>query len=130
MQEVRCRLCSEDDDTKIIKSIEEQLKDIKRRLGEGRAVLVHLQNQLINVACDDPGAAIGTHLALPILRVGWASLDELCCGSPVAVLHRGYWPCQVPHLTWAECMRRAPALRSPRGPQALWRTALQSLRAP
>jgi len=31
-------------------------------------VLHHLEAQLINVACDDPGAAIGAQLALPLLQ--------------------------------------------------------------
>ncbi len=30
--------------------------------------LQHLEMQLINVACDDPGAMIGTQLALPLLQ--------------------------------------------------------------
>jgi hypothetical protein len=30
--------------------------------------LQHLEMQLINVACDDPGAIIGTQLALPLLQ--------------------------------------------------------------
>ena len=31
-------------------------------------MLHHLEAQLINVACDDPGAAIGAQLALPLLQ--------------------------------------------------------------
>ena len=30
--------------------------------------LQHLEMQLINVACDDPGAAIGANMALPLLQ--------------------------------------------------------------
>lgn len=30
--------------------------------------LQHLEMHLINVACDDPGAMIGTQLALPLLQ--------------------------------------------------------------
>ena len=74
---MQCRLCSEDDDIKLYKWIQGQLKDTQKRLAEGRAVLLHLQNQLMHVACDDPGAAIGAQLALPILQVGCACFDDL-----------------------------------------------------
>ena len=30
--------------------------------------LQHLEMQLINVACDDPGASIGANMALPLLQ--------------------------------------------------------------
>ncbi len=77
MQDVRRQLYGEDDDIKFFKWIQGQLKDTEKRLEEGRAVLFHLENQLMNVACDDPGAAIGVQLALPILQVGRACIGEL-----------------------------------------------------
>ena len=77
---MQCRLCSNDDDTKALKSIQEQLKDTEKRLAEGRAVLLHLQTQLTNAACDDPWAAIGAQLALPILQVGHVPRAEQRCG--------------------------------------------------
>ena len=77
MQDVRRQLYGEDDDIKFFKWIQGQLKDTEKRLEEGRAVLFHLESQLMNVACDDPGAAIGVQLALPILQVSCACVDTL-----------------------------------------------------
>ena len=59
VQDVRRRLCSNDDHNKTYKCIQEQLQDITERLAKGWAVLFHLQSQLVHVACDDPGAVIG-----------------------------------------------------------------------
>ena len=61
------------------KCIQEQLQDTEKRLAEGWAVLNYLQDQLTDVACDDPGTTIGAWLALPILQVGCAYLGHMCC---------------------------------------------------
>ena len=79
----------EDDDTEISEWIQGQLKDTERRLAEGRAVLIYLQNQLVNLACDDPGAAIGAQVALPFLQVGCAWYHAQCCGRPLSALPFG-----------------------------------------
>lgn len=67
-QEVRRQLYSDKDDRAIFSTIQGQLRNVEKRLEEGRAALQHLEMGLINVACDDPGAAIGAHLALPLLQ--------------------------------------------------------------
>ena len=105
MQDVRHLLHTADDDRETFKWIQGQLRDAEKRLAEGRVVVICLQNQLINVACDDPGAAIGAEVALPILQVGCACFFEQCCGRPVSDLPRGVsrWPRQVHHLPRAEC---------------------------
>ena len=86
MQDVRPLLYVEDDNIEIMEWIQGQLKDTERRLAEGRAVLIYLQNQLVHVACDDPGAAIGAQVALPFLQVGCVCFDEQCCGRPISAL--------------------------------------------
>ena len=86
MQDVQCRLCGKDDDITVFRRVQGQLKDTEKRLAEGRAVLYYLQNQLIDVACDDPGAAIGRELALPILQVACAEFDV---GAVVQSWHGG-----------------------------------------
>jgi hypothetical protein len=48
--------------------IQRELKAVEKRLEDGRAALQHLEMFLISVACDDPGAAIGAQLALPLLQ--------------------------------------------------------------
>ena len=70
MQAVRPKLCGHDEDIRIFKRIQLQLKETEERLAEGRAVLFHLQDQSMNAACEDPGPTIGVQLALPILQVG------------------------------------------------------------
>lgn len=47
---------------------------MEERLAVGAAALQHLEMSLVNTACDDPGAAIGSQLALPMLQ---ERLDEL-----------------------------------------------------
>ena len=78
MQDVRHLLYDKDDDIEVYKWIQRQLKDTEKRMAEGRAILIYLQNQLVNVACDDPGAAIGAQVALPFLQVGSACFYEQC----------------------------------------------------
>ena len=67
-QDVRRQLYVDEDDRKFFNWVQSQLKQTEKRLEDGRAVLHHLEAQLINVACDDPGAAIGAQLALPLLQ--------------------------------------------------------------
>jgi hypothetical protein len=47
-----------------------QAKMIEKRMEENRVAIQHLEMQLVNVACDDPGIAIGSQLILPALQVG------------------------------------------------------------
>ncbi|DBA96032.1 TPA: hypothetical protein ACH3X1_001533 [Trebouxia sp. C0004] len=67
-KDVRRQLYGDDDDRKFFQWVQSQLKQTEKRLEDGRAVLHHLEAQLVNVACDDPGAAIGAQLALPLLQ--------------------------------------------------------------
>ena len=67
-QDVRRQLYSDKDDREIFTTIQDQLRRIDKQLEDGRAALQHLEMALINVACDDPGAAIGGHLILPLLQ--------------------------------------------------------------
>ena len=67
-QDVRRQLYSDKDDREIFTTIQDQLRRIDKQLEDGRAALQHLEMALINVACDDPGAAIGAHLILPLLQ--------------------------------------------------------------
>ena len=65
---MRRQLYSDKDDREIFTTIQDQLRRIDKQLEDGRAALQHLEMALINVACDDPGAAIGGHLILPLLQ--------------------------------------------------------------
>ena len=68
LQDVQQQLYSDKDDRQLFQRIQSQLKWTETRLESGWAVLHHLEAQLINVACDDPGAANGAQLALPLLQ--------------------------------------------------------------
>lgn len=67
-KDVRKQLYSEDDDRNFFNRIKDALKSTEARLEEGRVALQHLEMFLLNVACDDPGAAIGAQLVLPMLQ--------------------------------------------------------------
>ena len=129
MQAMRCLLCSNDDEFEISKCIQGQLQDTEKRLAEGRVVLSCLQNQLIDVACDDPGPAIGAEVMLPILQVGCACTCEPWCGRPVSVLpgEGSGWPCQV--TPWLSALHSSCIVGLKRF-EARWCAALQCLRAP
>jgi hypothetical protein len=66
---VRKQLYSDSDDRAFFDRIKCGLKTIEGRLEEGRVALQHLDLFLVNVACDDPGATIGSQLVLPLLQV-------------------------------------------------------------
>ncbi len=67
-KDIRRQLYNDDDDRVFYNLITRELHDVDKRLDEGRAALHHLEMQLINVACDDPGSVIGSQLALPMLQ--------------------------------------------------------------
>lgn len=69
LQDLRKQLYSEGDDSNLCACVEQLLKALEQRLAEGAAALQHLKLALVNVACDDPGAAVGMQLALPLLQV-------------------------------------------------------------
>ncbi|KXZ54862.1 hypothetical protein GPECTOR_4g934 [Gonium pectorale] len=68
IKDVRKQLYGDADDRLFFDNIKTALKAIERRLEDSSVALQHLEMQLINVACDDPGALIGTQLALPLLQ--------------------------------------------------------------
>lgn len=67
-KDVRKQLYSDQDDKNFFEALKVALKAIEKRLEDSSVALQHLEMALINVACDDPGAMIGTQLALPILQ--------------------------------------------------------------
>ncbi|CAD7697548.1 unnamed protein product [Ostreobium quekettii] len=67
-RDFRKQLYSGADDREFFNRIKAELKQVDRRLEDGAVVLQHLEMFLINVSCDDPGAAIGGVLILPLLQ--------------------------------------------------------------
>lgn len=67
-KDVLRQLYGDADDRAFFDRIRVQLRGLEARLEDGRAALAHLENQVVNVACDDPGAAIGSQLVLPLLQ--------------------------------------------------------------
>lgn len=68
LQDVRRQLYGDDDYKNFFEWILDEIKHINKKLEAGSAVLHHLEMFLMNVACNDPGAAIGANLVLPILQ--------------------------------------------------------------
>ena len=48
--------------------LQQHVKEGERCQAANRAALIHLEAQVINVACDDPGRAVGATVLLPMLR--------------------------------------------------------------
>ncbi|GAB4814795.1 hypothetical protein N2152v2_001841 [Parachlorella kessleri] len=67
-KDLRRQLYGDEDDVAFFDIIKKQLKEIEKRLEDGRAALQHVENFVVNVACDDPGAAVGAQLVLPLLQ--------------------------------------------------------------
>lgn len=65
---IRRQLYSPSDDISIFEAVQKQLKEIERRLEDGRVAVQHLMAFAINVACDDPGITIGSSIVLPLLQ--------------------------------------------------------------
>lgn len=62
------QLYSDADDQAFFNRIKTELKTFDKRVEDGAVVLQHLEMFLINVACDDPGALVGTSTILPLLQ--------------------------------------------------------------
>ena len=67
-RDVLRQLYGDADDRAFFDRIKTQLREAEARLEDGRAALAHLESAVVNVACDDPGAAIGSQLVLPLLQ--------------------------------------------------------------
>lgn len=65
---MRRQLYGDEDYKNFFEWILDEIKVINKKLEAGSAVLHHLEMFLMNVACNDPGAAIGANLVLPILQ--------------------------------------------------------------
>ena len=52
----------------VVKFLQHHVKEGERFQAANRAALIHLEAQVINVACDDPGRAVGANVLLPMLR--------------------------------------------------------------
>lgn len=65
---MRRQLYGDEDYKNFFEWILDEVKIINKKLEAGNAVLHHLEMFLVNVACNDPGAAIGSSLILPILQ--------------------------------------------------------------
>jgi len=67
-KDVRKQLYTDADDRAFFDRVKAEVRAVDGRLADGRAALLHLEGAMCNVACDDPGAAVGASLALPMLQ--------------------------------------------------------------
>lgn len=65
---MRHQLHEDKEEHKLYQLLQTQLLQIERRQQEGCAVLPFMEACLLNLACDDPGVIIGTHVLLPLLQ--------------------------------------------------------------
>ena len=87
MQDVRRQLYNDEDDRTFSGWIRCNVHCVEKWLEEGRATLQHLEMQLINVACDDPGATVGARLALPMLQERLDAKAQAFAESRATELH-------------------------------------------
>jgi hypothetical protein len=100
-KDVRKQLYSDSDDRQFFDRIKCGLKTIEGRLEEGRVALQHLELFLVNVACDDPGATIGSQLVLPLLQVRRCVVDIMyVCGLVGVFVASGYAACLLYTRVW------------------------------
>ena len=52
----------------VMKSLQQHVKEGEKIQAANRAALIHLEAQVIDVACDDPGTVVGANVLLPMLR--------------------------------------------------------------
>jgi hypothetical protein len=64
-KEIRRQLYTEKDDRQFFDRIKTVLLDLEKRIDAGCAALSHMETIIVNLACDDPGAVIGSNLLLP-----------------------------------------------------------------
>ena len=64
-REIRRQLYTEKEDRYFFIRINGVLKELEKRIDTGCAALSHMETIIVNLACDDPGALVGTTLLLP-----------------------------------------------------------------
>ena len=66
-EEMRKQLYSEDEDKYFYREVQKGIKEVETRMEEAKVAVSQLEQQLLNVACDDPGSTVGMSLLLPLL---------------------------------------------------------------
>jgi hypothetical protein len=74
-----------------------------RRLEDSAVVLQHLEMQLLNIACDDPGAVIGGQLALPLLQERLDTLALAFAAQRAKLAEDEVLRMEVGLASWEEC---------------------------
>jgi hypothetical protein len=72
--DLRRQLYSDEEDRSFFLDIQASIKLLNGRLEQGLVAVIQLEQNLLNITCDDPGATIGFGLILPCLQ---ARLDGL-----------------------------------------------------
>jgi hypothetical protein len=73
-EEMRRQLYSDEEDRIFFADVQNSIKSLNNQMDEGQVAIIHLEQYLLNVTCDDPGAALGLTVILPLLQ---DRLDEL-----------------------------------------------------
>jgi hypothetical protein len=64
----RRQLYNNEDDRSFYVEVQASLKTLGEQLEQGKVAIGQLEQHLLNVACDDPGATVGMGLILPVLQ--------------------------------------------------------------
>ena len=68
MQNMWPKLMTDQDEAKLYRALQAELKDLEGIIAEGCAALPLLEGQLMRAACDDPGPLIMDQVVLPLLQ--------------------------------------------------------------
>ena len=116
MQDVRRQLYGDDDYRNFFDWILDEIKLINKKLEAGSAVLHHLEMFLMNVACNDPGAAIGASLVLPILQDRLDALALEYAAEKAAEAEQAIIKMEVSRHIWHQlmaCLQISAGARAP-----------------
>ena len=72
--DLRRQLYTAADDRAFFADIQASLVTLSAQLEQGQVAILYLEQNLLNVTCDDPGAALGLNVVLPLLQ---DRLDDL-----------------------------------------------------
>jgi hypothetical protein len=67
-EEMRHQLYSDEEDRLFFADVQASIKSLNSQIEQGQVAIIHLEQHLLNVTCDDPGAALGLSVILPLLQ--------------------------------------------------------------
>lgn len=66
--DMRRQLYTDADDRAFFADIQASIVSLAAQMEQGQVAILYLEQNLLNVSCDDPGAALGLNVVLPLLQ--------------------------------------------------------------